>query len=172
MSEQVELTEEMKLGYRAAHHAALYAHLRWLLSRTLSKENPVIGVHAVCVLETGFTSFSAGAAPELPTMLSMIGHLQGETIRMATARLVGDRKIAQTGDEFNPATGKAHCLNCEDGDPTGDHAENERRENAKAWLGVVIAVAMEFYGPYMSEEALALLVKLTNESIPAEAKIS
>jgi hypothetical protein len=164
---------KFKEGHRRANLAALYAHLRTLLAMTRSKEDPITGIHGVAVTERmRFVYVAAGATPPLPELLSMIGHLQGKIIEQATARQIGDLKGAGAGDRYNPELDRAQCVQCEDGDPDGSHAEQELRDNGKAWLGLCVEVAQEFYGPYLSEKALALLAELTAEALPAGTDVS
>lgn len=78
--------------------------------------------------------------------------------------------MAAALDQINADTGKTHCIQCADGDPTGQHAIEERME--KAFLGVVIRVAEEFYGPYLNDKAKFALAELKAEALPADAAVS
>lgn len=161
------------IGYRRANHAALYAHLRTLIASTLAGKDLTIGLHGVAVTELGkFTSISAGGTPELQALLQALAHLQGKVIAQAVARRVGDTKTAEVGDQYDPELGRARCVGCGDGDPSGEHAREELRENGRAWLGLTIAVAMEFYGEHLSDRAKELLSELKAEALPMSAEVS
>lgn len=170
-----ELAEALKLqlGYRRANQAALYAHLRVLISRTLDPDDPVTGFHGFYHLESGRQyTVLAGETPQLPGLISGLAYVQGMAIEQSTARKVGDFKGAMAGDRYDPAIDRTHCISCEDGDPTGEHAQEELRENARAWLGLVIAVASGFYGPHLPAEAVAPLLALGKLALPADASVS
>lgn len=164
---------KLLLGYRKSHHAALYAHLRTLFARTRDEKDPATGLHGVLVFESGkYMRISAGATPSIINLLGMMGAMQGEIVQQAVARQVGDFKTAQVGDRYNPELGKTQCVSCDDGDPDGSHAEKELRENGKAWLGLVIEVAVNFYGGYLSPRAQELVAELKGEALPADAEVS
>lgn len=162
----------MEAGYRKANLAALYANLRGVLGATLREENPIVGLIGLAFNGKGEAlHIIAGGTPAAEQMLSAIGYLQGKAVSLMVARQVGDMPLAALGDQFNPASGKTHCVGCEDGDPTGGHAEQELRENARAWLGLVIEIAEKYYGEYLTEEARAGLRDLKKEALPFDAAI-
>lgn len=172
-SKTVEELQAIRLGYRRANHAALYAHLRGLIAASLRDKNPVVGLHATIVLESGEVQYtSAGGVPSIDRILGGLGSLQGFMVAQYIAREKGDFKAAKQGDVYNPETGKTHCVGCEDGDPTGEHAKHELEENAKAWLGAVIEVAEKFYGDYLSTDAKEHLRLLKLEALPATSEVS
>ena len=173
MTSDTQDVEALKLGYRRANLAALYAHLRSLIAATLRDDDPVVGLHAMCLSEKGFVySVSAGATPTLDRVLSGIGSLQGLVTIQAVARMVGDLKQAQVGDQFDPALGKTRCIGCDDGDPDGSHAQEELRRNAQACLGMVVEMTQKFYGDFLSEKARVALGELKAEALPADVKVS
>lgn len=165
--------KRLRDGVRLANHAAFYAHVRTMLAGSLSDEDPVVGFHGIVLLESQrYYAVSAGGTPELPSLLSMLARIQGDVLERAIARAVGDKAKAGQGDQFNPALGKTQCISCETGDPDGSHADEELRENAKAFLGLVVAVATKFYGPYLSYSAKAAVKMLALEALPAGSDIS
>lgn len=164
---------DVEEGYRKANLAALYAHLRTLLARTVDPDNPVVGFHGIAFSEDlRYYVVSAGSTPELPAMLSALSFLEGLQIKTHIARQLGDHKTAMSGDAFDPATNTVHCVGCEDGDPTGEHAKAELAANAKAWLGLTLLVGQSFYGEHLPAEALAILASLEPFALPAGADVS
>lgn len=169
----VVYTQEDIEGFRKAHLAALYANLRTLIAHTMDKDNPALGFHGFVFFEDQrYYAISAGSTPDLPQMLSAIGFLEGITTRSAVARQLGDHKTAMTGDTYDPETKTTHCAGCDDGDPTGAHTKKELEENVKAWLGLIVQVASEFYGEHLPEGAAEALYELKCLSLPATANVS
>lgn len=167
------LTAEQLEGYRKAHRAALYAHLRSILAQSSDKRDPLLGLHAVGFFDSGRMGiWSAGMTPPLPVLMSGIGWLQGKVVSNFSHGLYGDHKRAESGDRFDPALGKARCVGCDDGDPAGAHAEEELRENARAWLGLLVGIALDHYGKHLPGPAVELLSQLSGFAIEADAKIS
>ncbi len=164
-----DLTPEELEGYKRAHLAALYANFRMLLAWSRLPD-PLVGLFGVGITQRGSTYFiTAGATPPMATLLSGLGSLQGHIISNAVDRKLGGK--GNSGDQFDPATGKVHCIGCEDGDPTGDHAQEELRENALAWLGVVVGVAQGFYSEHLPPEAHEHLQALAVLALPADTKV-
>ena len=172
-AEEMLKQERTRLGYRRANQAALYAHLRTLLAATLVKNNPIIGLHGVLLHENGETMYtSAGGTPlTLAPLFSGLGALQGHLVDQIFARQRGGFKGALTGDTFDPKTGLTHCVACEDGDPSGNHAAHELEENARAWLGLLVEVALSFYGAHLPTQAGLLLDSLQQFTLAPDAKV-
>lgn len=167
------LTDEELKGYTAANQAALYAHLRTLIAGTLFEKNPVVGFHGVMICQDNrYVTVMAGGTPEPASLYGMLAGLQGEVLTTGIARQIGNIREAKSGDMYDPELNAARCVSCEGGDPTGSHAEEELRENGKAWLGLVIEVAERFYGAYLTEEAKALLMSLRAEALPTNQDVS
>ena len=162
----------VKLGIRRANLAAFYANVRRMLSWSLDEENPVVGAHGFYYAEDGKTYLlTAGATWGIDKMLADIGALQGQAIGNYLARRTGDLKHAAAGDSYNPDTSTVHCIGCEDGDPTGEHAKEELQKNARAWLGLTVLIAHRFYGGYLPDEAYAHLDALAELALPADAEV-
>ena len=173
MDEKTRLDDQaVRLGYRRAHLAALYANLRAIISASMEKENAAVGFHGVYVKEdTMLYPISSGATPGLPVLLSGMGGLQGIMIENYIARKTGDLTNANIGDNFDPELGKPRCVGCEDGDQDGQHARSELERNALAWLGVVVAVADGFYGEFLPEKVRAMLEELRQHSLPPDTQV-
>lgn len=159
--------------YRNAHKAALYAHMRMLLAKTFDATNPLLGLHGVCVYESlGVSCISAGSTPDPHILLGGIGGLQGYVLSSFVSRKLGDVKNAGVGDQVNLTLMKTQCVGCDDGDLDGSHAREELEENARAWLGLVLLVASEFYGEYLNDKAKQLIEQLKLEASPASKEVS
>lgn len=168
-----ENAERMKQGLRKANRAALYANLRTILVASMRPEKPLVGIHLFGFDEDNrLYIWSAGATPALHDMMRGVGSLQGWLIANAVNMQLGELKKANVGDGYDPLLDKTRCLSCEDGDPTGEHAEEELRLNAKAWLGVTCMVADLFYGPYLSDKTKEALKVLLDEALPANLPVS
>lgn len=172
-----ELSPEVVEGIRKAHLAAFYANMRGILAQSLDKKAPICGLHGVTytfdnagVPRGGI--FSAGCTPHLNQLLTGIGALQGHLTANYISRQVEDLKNSNSGDVFDPELGKPRCVKCNDGDLDGSHAREELEKNARAWLGVVVAIAQEFYGEFLSDNAKVALVALQVEALPADEQVS
>lgn len=173
MTETATLTEEQKLGIRRANQAAMYANLRMVLAKSLADDNPIVGVHGFYIAEDWKTYLlGGGVVLPLSVMLSHVGGLQGKLLLEHVARITGDVKNAHIGDSYDKAINAPRCESCDDSDPTGAHALEELKENARAWLGLCVFVAKKFYGPHLPEEAREPLDKLLAMALPADADIS
>lgn len=159
-------------GYRRAQRAALYANIRGILAASLDSKDPVLGVYGMGFRQSGAATFLCGGAVPRQTLFSAIGAMTGEHTDNRIAHALGDKKGQALGDQYDPKSGKTHCVTCEDGDPTGEHALEELRKNARAWLGLLTDVALGYYGEHLPDGARGPLEELAKLALPAGEPVS
>lgn len=158
-------------GLTEANRAAVFAHLRHVLNNCLHVEHPTVGL-IVCTWDAlGRGYIHSAGATEFKRTLSALENAKASRIEQEIAIRTGDIENAELGDQYDEELGATRCVSCEDGDPEGAHAKEELEENARAWLGLLCEVGLEYYGEHISQEAYRLLKELRVFSLPPGTRV-
>lgn len=152
-----------------AHQRAMAAGLIQGLA-DLSRKDDMVGVALLgSVLMHGNdgktharTLYFGALSPH--AVMSSVAHILAWASNVEAERLVNPRFA---GGDLAHDDGVVRCVNCEGGDPTGDHAEQERVQNGKRLLSVIKRMFDEG-GLYHGVASEMLLAHLERETLDVD----